>query len=131
MKKLILIASIAALAACSEPAPAPEAPAEAPAPAAEVALAPDGQPGPGTFDITYADGSKGSVTSTAEGTYTGTVGDASISGTVANVDGKACFDPEGEDTPAVCWTASAAAADGSWTSTNDAGETVTVKRVAS
>lgn len=130
MKKLIFVASVFALAACSEPAPAPEAPVETVAPTPEAAMAPDGQPAAGSYDVTYADGSTGQVTMTADGTYSGVQGDVTTTGTVAEVDGKTCFDPAGDDTAAVCWTESEAAADGSWTATNDAGETVTVKRAA-
>lgn len=126
MKKWIALASVAALAACQQA----EAPAEEEA--MEEAAAPAANEGPGTFEVTYADGSVGTVTTTAEGTFTATLGDQSGTGTVAEVDGKLCFDPEGDDPeqPTRCWTNSEPGEDGSWTSTSDDGETVTVKVAA-
>lgn len=123
MKKLVIAASILALAACAKPA-------EEAAPAAEeAAAAPAANEGPGTFEVTYADGSVGSVTTTAEGTFTATLGDQNASGTVTQADGKICFDAEGDDPeqPTRCWTNSEIGADGSWTSTADDGEVVTVR----
>lgn len=122
MKKWIALVGVAALAACQQAeAPAEEAAVEEAAPAANE--------GPGTFEVTYADGSVGTVTTTAEGTFTLTRGDQSGAGTVAEVDGKLCFDPEGDDPeqPTTCWTNSEIGEDGTWTSTSDDGETVTVK----
>ena len=126
MKKWIALASVAALAACQQA----EAPAEEEA--MEEAAAPAANEGPGTFEVTYADGSVGTVTTTAEGTFTATLGDQSGTGTVAQVDGKLCFDPEGDDPeqPTRCWTNSEVGDDGTWTSTSDDGETVTVKVAA-
>lgn len=126
MKRLIAVAGLAALAACSEPA------TEEAAPVAEEAEAPAANEGPGTFEVTYADGSVGTVTTTEEGTFTATLGDASMIGAVAQEDGKICFDPEGDDPeqPTRCWTNSEVGEDGSWTSTADDGETVTVRVAA-
>jgi hypothetical protein len=125
MKKLIAAASVLAIAACAEPAPTEEAPEEV---VEETAEAPGG---PGTYEVTYADGSVGMLTTTEDGTFTATLGEESGSGTVSEVDGKVCFDPEGDDPeqPTNCWTTGEVAEDGSWTSTSDDGETVTVRPV--
>lgn len=124
MNKLIAVAAIAIVTACSKPATQePEATAE---PAA--ATAPN--EGPGTFEVTYADGSTGSVTTTAEGTFTANRGEESAAGTVTQADGKICFDAEGDEEGATCWTNSEPGEDGSWSSTSDDGETVTVRRAA-
>ena len=61
MKRIFVIAALATVAACSQPAPAPEptaeASAEAAAPAAAAGtLAADGKPSHGTFKVTTAKG---------------------------------------------------------------------------
>lgn len=127
MKKLIACAGIFALAACGGGEAEPEA-MEEEAPAEEVA-APEGAVIPGTYDLVYGDGTVGSVTINDDGTYSGTAGDQSTTGTVADVDGKACFDPDG-DAPALCWTAGEQGEDGSFTSTADDGNVVKVTPAA-
>ncbi|MFN6936469.1 MAG: hypothetical protein ACK4NZ_15115 [Tsuneonella sp.] len=122
MKKLIAIASVAVLAACTPPAE------EAPAPAETTAVAPaeDAAAAPGTYSLKYGDGTTGSVTINADGTYTGTDGKGvEGSGTWVNKDGKSCFDPEG-DAGEMCWTDGTPDASGVFTSTADDGTTVTV-----
>ncbi|KUO52967.1 MAG: hypothetical protein APF78_11560 [Sphingomonadales bacterium BRH_c3] len=123
MKRLIIATAVVALAACAEPA------TEEATPVAEETTAPAANEGPGTFEVTYADGSVGTVTTTEEGTFTAILGDETGSGTVTEQDGKLCFDPEGDDPeqPTRCWTNSEVGEDGSWTSTSDDGETVTVR----
>lgn len=124
MKKILVVAGLAVLAACSQAeAPAPE-------PTEEEAAAPAANEGPGTFEVTYADGSVGSVTTTEDGKFTATLGEESGAGTYTQEEGKICFDPEGDDPeqPTRCWTNGDVGEDGSWTSTADDGETVTVRR---
>lgn len=123
MKKLIAAASVLAIAACAEPAPTEEAVEEV----VEEAAAEPG--GPGTYEVTYADGSVGMLTTSEDGTFSATLGDEAGSGTVTEVDGKVCFDADGDEEGATCWTNSEVAEDGSWTSTSDDGETVTVRMV--
>lgn len=125
MKKLIAAASVLAIAACSQPATEEEAVEEV------VEEAAPAVGGPGTYEVTYADGSVGMLTTSEDGTFSATIGDQTGSGTVSEADGKVCFDPEGDDPeqPTMCWTSSAPAEDGSWTSTSDDGETVTVRPV--
>lgn len=126
MRNWIAAACMVAIAACAEPAPTEEAPEATEAPVEETAAIPGG---PGTYEVTYADGSVGMLTTAEDGTFTATLGDESGMGTVTEVDGKVCFDQEGDEEEAECWTNSEVAEDGSWTSTSDGGETVTVRPV--
>jgi hypothetical protein len=125
MRKLILILGTVSLAACSQAAPEAEAPVEAAVeePAAEVG-------GPGTYEVTYEDGTVATMTTTAEGTFSATQGDLTSTGTTVRMDKKVCFDAEGDEEGPMCWTPGEPAEDGSWVSTSDAGESVTVKPVA-
>ena len=125
MKHLIAATSVFLIAACSEPAT--EAPVDDEVVVQETASAMAAVGGPGTYEVTYADGSIGTVTSTADNTFTATVGDQTVNGTVSEADGKVCFDFEAEDMETRCWTNGDVAADGSWSSTADDGEVVTVR----
>ena len=73
MKKIIVIAAIAALAACSKPAESPAADASAaPEPAAVAGpVAADGKSSVGTFKITASDGKIYTEVVKADGTYEG------------------------------------------------------------
>lgn len=73
MKKIIVIAALVAVSACSkpEPAAAPEATEAAVAPAAAT-MAADGKPSTGTFKITTADGETIMEEIKADGTYVDT-----------------------------------------------------------
>ena len=130
MKKLILLAGIAALAACSGKEPAAEegAAAEAPATEAVAAATPAAGPTPGSYDVTGPDGTKLVATLMADGTYVDRdeAGKVLEKGTWATKDGKTCFDDEG-DKAKVCYTDSAPAADGSFTATEADGKVTQVK----
>jgi hypothetical protein len=125
MKKLMMIAALTALAACSQQAEktaeAETAPIEAAAPAAT-----DSASLVGDFDIKMADGKMAKTTINADGTYVDTAPDGTvIKGKFAMKDGKECFDADGDEAE-LCWTSTKPGADGSFTSTSDKGETVTV-----
>ncbi|MFB0613171.1 hypothetical protein [Aurantiacibacter poecillastricola] len=84
MRKFALIA-VFALTACAEPATdetmvEEEVAAEEPAPepAEEVAMAVDGMPMAGTFEITNADGETYTQVVNEDGTYTNTMADGSV-----------------------------------------------------
>ncbi len=128
MKKFILIASIAALAACSKPAekaPDTAAPTEAAAAASEPTLADLA----GTYEVTDAKGGKLTSVINADGSYVDTdSAGKQIKGTFARKDGKDCFDPEG-DAPEECYVSGEPGADGTFTSTGPNG-TVTVKKTS-
>ena len=88
---------------------------------------------PGTFEVVGSDGEAGLQSVLREdGTYTDLGEDGAIlgEGSWAVTEGKTCFtfqSDEGEETD--CWSESEPAEDGSFTATNDDGETITVRRV--
>ena len=123
MRKIILIAGIAALAACSKPAEVAPAATEtaATAPAAEASAA------AGSYDVTAPDGTKSVATLNADGSYVDTdaAGKETAKGKWATEDSKTCFTPDGGAKE--CYTDSVPAADGSFTATNSKGEISQVK----
>ncbi len=121
MKKLILLAGVASLAACG----GAEAPAETEAPA-EVATGPEA----GLYEVTTAEGQVARTQMNADGTYSDIVdGEASGTGKWTWADGKTCFTSDEEGSEESCWTDGDTAEDGSWTATGPNGETVTVRPV--
>jgi len=126
MKKIVLLAALSMLAACSQKTEEKkETPAE---PVAETAPAPAADSGtaPGTYDVKMADGTMGTTTINADGTYVDTDAKGKqVKGLFAAHDGKDCFDPEGDEM-GMCWAVSKPAADGSFTATADDGTVVTV-----
>jgi hypothetical protein len=137
MKRLLLVAGFAALAACGQQEPAAtedanatiaEADANAADSNAAGLLTANGSP-PGTYEVTMKDGSKGQTTLSADGTYVDKNSNGTESKGTWNVaGGKTCFDPEGDE-GAMCYTESETAADGTFTATPDKGDPVTVKKV--
>jgi hypothetical protein len=126
MKKLVLLAALAALSACSQKADESKEPATAPAETAAPAAAGDSGTAPGTYDVKMADGTMGTTTINADGTYADTDAKGKVvKGMFAHHDGKDCFDPEGDE-PGMCWAISKPATDGSFTATADDGTVVTV-----
>ena len=140
MRKLILGASAAILAGCSQAAEEEvvEEPVEEPAMVDESGIAADGQPTPGMSRVTSSDGNVYDEDVRADGTYT-----QSLNGEVVETgrwDQKSpsqyCYTVDeayvDEDTPAgeQCNTEQIGE-DGVWTSTNPAGETAVVERVES
>ena len=133
MKKLIVLAGIAALAACAEPAtteaeaPA-DAAAEAPAAAAEV-MAADGMSPVGSYRITEADGSVMTEELRADGTFMATRADGTeVTGTwVQKSPAQFCSTVEGQ--PEKCYD-EAVDAEGVWTSKDPVdGAISTIERV--
>lgn len=135
MRKLILVSAPLALpialAACSQgPAETEEA---APEVVEEVAMTTANGSAAGTFTVTTADGEAGGNSMlNADGTYQDMNADGTIAseGTWEVVDGKTCFTASEEGSEAVCWSEGEPGEDGSFTATNDAGESVTVTPVA-
>lgn len=82
MKKIIAVAALAALAACSQAeTPAPEATEEAAAAPAAETLAADGRPSHGKFEVTRADGGKHTTDVMPDGTYKVTDADGKVTDT--------------------------------------------------
>jgi hypothetical protein len=125
MKKLMIIAALSALAGCSQQA---EKTAEAEAAPVEAAAPPATESASlvGDFDVKMADGKMAKTTINADGTYVDTDPDGKeTKGKFAMKDGKECFDADGDEAE-LCWTSTKPGADGSFTSTSDKGDTVTV-----
>ena len=136
MKRIFVIAALATVAACSQPAPAPEATAEASAEAAAPAaaagtLAADGKPSHGTFKVTNAKGEVHMDEVKPDGTY------------VTSKDGKVvetgkweqksptlyCYTKDQKDAVQECNEEKVE--NGVYTSKNPKGEVATVERVES
>lgn len=128
MRKIMMIAAIAALGACSKPAEEAKAP-EATAAATEAAPAAAAIEA-GDYTFADKDNKQGKLSVAADNTYSATMPDGSAQkGTVSEKDGKACYDAEGDKIPTMCWKNDPPAADGTWTAVSDDGQVVTVTRV--
>jgi hypothetical protein len=141
MKRIIAIAALAAVAACSKPAPAPEASTDtadtaaattaeaSPAATGEV-LAADGKPSTGKYKVTTHDGKVVMEEVKADGTYVDTI-DGKVVETgkwVQKSPSQYCFTKDEKDAKETCNTEQVDAK-GVWTSTNAKGETATVVRL--
>jgi hypothetical protein len=119
----------AALAACDQGKSTPE-------PVEQVAAKPEPQPtsqtSPGTYSVTEIDGTKMTAVFAADHTYSNSVhGQKTEAGSWSIVGGRTCLTPsEGEGAVARCYTDSAPDRDGSFTSTPDHGDPITVKKIA-
>lgn len=128
MKKFLMLATVAALAACeSKQEPAPE-PTDTAASTTQGTATGDMT---GVYEVKMADGSVIRETINADGTYV----DATLSGTETErgtwrQDGaKMCFDPEG-GAPEACFAGGAPGADGSFQVTDADGKVIsTVRKV--
>jgi len=130
MRKILISASILALAACSQ--------AEEPAPVEEeeVVEAPaaiDGGPLAGSYNTVDADGQSAIWELAEDGTFTLTAeGVDPVTGTYSNTSGDDgdtfCADPDGDEAGETCWAISVPGEDGSWTATADDGSVLTVNR---
>ncbi|WP_447753524.1 hypothetical protein [Sphingopyxis fribergensis] len=127
MKKLVLLAALTALSACSQKAEESKDPAAAPAETAAPAPTAPAGTAPGNYDVKMADGTVASTVINVDGTYADAdpTGKVVKKGKFAHKDGKDCFDPDGDEAEE-CWSLSPVAADGSFTATNPAGTKVTV-----
>ncbi len=134
MHKMMLFVAVAALAGCSQEkaaAPAEDANAAAEANAAAPAATPAAMSLNETTWTFTMDGKPIEESIDASGNYIATTGTEHFDhGTVAMVDGKACFtsamDKEGPE----CWTVKDTAVGGSEETTSDKGGKLTVTRVA-
>lgn len=123
MKTYLALSAALAVAACS-----PAADTEAEVPVDEVA-AYDGSVAPGDYSVDDGEGTS-PFSIDADGNWNGVDDEGNPNeGTSEIVDGKICFTTAGDDV-ARCWLNEAPGEDGSFTSTSDEGETVTVTPVA-
>ena len=130
MKKLALLAGVALLASCGSEAPAPEATATADASMpmdAGATPAVAAVPTPGSYDVTGPDGTKSVDTLMDDGTFVSRDSADKVvdKGTWAIKEGKACFTSEGKAEQ--CYTETARAADGSFSTTGADGKVTQVK----
>jgi len=127
MKKLVLLAALTALSACSQKAEESEDAAATPTETAAPAPAAPAGTTPGNYEVKMADGTVASTVINADGTYADMdpTGKTVKKGKFAHKDGKDCFDPDGDEAEE-CWSLSPVAADGSFTATNPEGTKVTV-----
>ena len=123
MKRFVMLAGIALLAACSqkeEAAAPPEAAASDTMPM-DASASPVAAPvTPGVYDVTRSDGTKLVSTINADGTYQRDYGDKVEKGTWVSRGDQTCFDPEGNAAES-CNTRGPAATDGSFESTDPKG----------
>ena len=134
MKKIVLVAALATLAACSKPdaAPAADATEQAAAIAAPAAatVAADGKPSVGTYKITTADGKVYTEEDKADGTYVEML-DGKVTETgkwVQKSPELFCTTKDEVGAKERCGTEKVDDK-GVWTSVNPDGKTVTVVRV--
>lgn len=138
MKRIIAIAAIAAIAACSKPEPAPEATSEAPMEAsAEASAAPaagpvaaDGKSSVGTFKVTTSDGKVFTEEDKADGTYA-SMQDGKVTETgkwVQKSPSEFCYTKDEKDAKEVCNTEQIDEK-GVWTSKGPDGKSATIERV--
>lgn len=125
MKRVILLAAVAALAGCNKKAE-DTAVATAPTAAASLAAGKSITP-PGTYTVTDDKGPVGTTIINADGTYVDHLSDGKeVKGTIAAKNGMDCFDPDGEEGE-TCFTMTTPGPDGGFKATSTDGKvTVTV-----
>jgi len=121
MRKIVVIAAVAALCACnqnkSEPAPAASEAAATPAATATAASM------AGTYDYTF-EGKARTTVMKDDGTYEDSQGGKVIEkGKWTQADGKTCFSDD-KGNPAQCWTTTEPDSMGMFTATSTDGKTV-------
>jgi hypothetical protein len=124
MRKIVLLAAVAALSACnqnkSEPAPAASEAAATPAAVATAAAATSMA---GTYDYTYKDKATTTVMKD-DGTYEDSQdGKVIEKGKWTQADGKTCF-ADDKGNPPQCWTTTEPDSTGMFTATSVDGKTV-------
>lgn len=140
MKRMIVVAALATLAACSqgerergEGDETAAATAPAAATAAATVMAADGKSPVGTFEVTASDGQKFTEEVKADGTYVQKDKDGKVVETgkwAQKSTDTYCYTPDKEGAKEEC-NKEQVDDKGVWTSVNPAGKTATVKRVGS
>jgi len=122
MRKLVLIAAVAALSGCNQNKAEP-APAASDAAAATPAAVATAASMAGTYEYTY-EGKPTTTVAKEDGTYEDTQGGKVIeSGKWSQANGQTCFDDTG-DNPPKCWTTTEPDSMGMFTATSTDGKTV-------
>ena len=129
MKKFVIVAGFALLAACgsNKDAGADAAASDAAATSAAATPAAVYAPGAGSYDVTPPDGKMHTTTMIADGVYVerDPKGTVTEKGKWADRDGKTCF--TAEKAAEECYTLSSPAADGGFTATDSKGAVFQVK----
>jgi hypothetical protein len=127
MRKLVLIAALTVLAACSQER---EQPAPKSTDAVGAPLIPTLASFAGTYDYTLADGTGGITTMMPDGSFTDVMAGEAIKGNWTVTDDKVCIDPEGDEDgeQLSCYVISQPDADGVQTATADSGAVTKIKR---
>ena len=125
MRNWMVIAAVGlALAGCDQAAEE----SDDPMPGETVAVADEGMAGTYEFEL---NGTPTTAVLMADGMYTdsqdGKVVEAGL--WEERDDGKVCFDPAGDDTPATCFAIGETAEDGSFVATPDQGDPLTIRKV--
>lgn len=130
MKKITVLAALAVISACSQSEPAPEPEATTEAAAAEEIMGADGGPPYGNFRVTRADGTVMMEEVRADGTWTATAPDGTVTnGTWVQKPGEYCTTGDAEDAEEECF-AETIDENGVWVSTDPSdGSISTVERL--
>lgn len=131
MRKLMLIAAVAALSACQQKAAEPANDANVAAAEAPAAVPAAMSLNETTWTFTDKDGKKVEESIDATGNYISTVGTAHEDhGTMVMKDGKGCFTSAMTKDGEMCWTVLDTAIGATTETTSDKGEKLMVTRVA-
>lgn len=132
MKRLIALTCLASLAACSGAEEAGEPAVEEEVAVEETVFDPRALATPeesaGTYNVAYPDGSMGTITLAADGTFSFTSGEETSTGTYEMpAPGHYCYTVETGSVTGGCYINGPLAEDGTWTSTSEeTGEVATV-----
>lgn len=131
MKKILLIAALAAVSACSKPAPAPEAEASTAPEAAAINIAADGKPSVGTYKVTTSKGEVLMDEVKADGTYVSTKDGKVVDTGTWEQKSPALYCYTKDEKDAVQKCSEEKVENGVYTSKNPEGEVSTIERVES
>ena len=136
MRKIGLLSGVILLAACSgaqqaEPVTDETTAADEETVSVDPSMWTSAEDAVGTYNLTYADGTEGTISVTSDGAVNASIGGAEFTATVtAEEPGRMCYSNfSGDDAPVEqqCWVNSPANEDGSWEFTGDDGTTGTAR----
>ncbi len=137
MKKIWFLSAALLVTGCSgaqeaEPVPAEDTMADQESVAADPSMWASAEDAAGTYTLTYADGTEGTLTVMADGSSQGIIGGEEFSANLTIPEpGKLCYTELSNDdlpVPAQCWVNTPANPDGSWNFSGEDGTTGSAKR---